>query len=645
MTRVFLIISSSEYDDKKHLSLLEGVIVDGNEIEKTLLDSSLGEYDKSISKHLVSPTLEQVRKSIDEILFQVNDIECFTLYFAGHGIAHFGTYYLCVKDTFVERLSTTALPVNHIFNVINDRQPLQTNIIIDACEAGGLSSDLASLIKPEVFGNANSPSVSLFGSCMRDEAAEENKNKGGVATQELLKYITGNICIDTRWPFLDIVQIGRNVSVAVEEAGYSQTPVVWGLNLTGFSTFSKNPNFKSEENSAPDTINIHTLLSTDFDLIQDEKEQIWLHYIEIKNKSVTPEFLNFLINLVRELKSKGMDPAKIGAFLLATAENFATRVADNKDVFSEIEVMSAFGAAFLPILEEENAQQPFLVLLERIEMSANRALETLYTDLKTECNALMSSTSGLNDLFFLPIRITKILGWMGLVEIIQNHIGIDKKIHNQRSANILDELEKSYSCSFACVSDIQAPYLMVFLQMQEVSKLNEKFLLPLRCYINDFFYIKGNILHADVTGKDILNYLLRKSCNDYSGIEDLIAKPSELLSVLFDGVITSDMKDEVDPYMIKLDHLPLNIFLAEDVTTFSEERIENGTNITIQIGSEVGNGIFTIEDFRNNFINECEARIETLRENHKPETIIAMVLSSFSMPNRVAWPIQEIIAP
>lgn len=640
MTRVFLGISSSLYEDDEHLPLLEGTIVDGRNIEEALLNNSLGNYDADLSRLLVSPTLLKVQNVIKEILFGEENIDCFTLYFAGHGISHMGTYYLCLRDTFIDKLSATALPLNHIFNVINETQPLQTNIIMDACETGGLVGDLASLIKPEVFGNANSPSVSLFGSCMRDQSAGED-DRGGYATQELLKYITGEVSIDTRWPFLDLVQLGRNVSADMEGQGHEQTPVIWGLSLTGISTFSKNPHFQSTASTASATIDMHTFISSDLDIIQDEKEKIWMQYIKIPKTGATPTLVKALVGSVKDLKEKDMSAAKIGSFLLGTAEGLSMRVSERPDVFSEIEVLASCGAAFLPIIEEPNAEQSFLVLLDKILQSASRAFETLETDL-TEPNALLSIRSGLNDFYILPIRIAKLLGWVALIQKIQADLNAREILSDDRTATILEGITSNYALSFVCVSDEQAPYLMLFSQMRGIAEQNETFLFPIRCYLNDFIERKGKITASDISGEDILKYLIRRHSNNYSGITDILAHPSELLSVLLQAAAYAGMDEEIDPYMQKIDHLPFNIFLAEDISTFSEVRIENGTNITMKIGSEVGAGVFTLDDFRENFANICNPRIQTLREDKKPETMIAAALASFMIPDRVPWILKEI---
>ena len=635
MARIFLGIASSVYEDNKHLPLLKGTVADGHNMERALIDNSLGDYNADLSKLLISPTLSEVRDAIKEILFGKDKIDCFTLYFAGHGISHMGTYYFCVRDTVTNKLSATALPLNEIFNVTNEMRPLQTNIIIDACEAGGLVGDLASLIKPEVFGNADSPSVSLFGSCMRDEEAEE-EDEGGVATQELLKYLTGEVRIDTRWPFLDLVQVGRNVSVDLKNKKYEQTPVIWGLSLTGISTFSKNPHYQSAASTASATINLHTFISSDVDLIQNEKEKIWLQYLRIPKTGATPTLIQALISSVKDLKEKGMNPAKIGSFLLGTAEGFSMRVSERPDVFSEIEVLASCGAAFLPIIEELNAEQSFLVLLDRILQSATKTFELLESDLK-EPNALLSNRFGLNDLYTLPIRIAKLLGWMALVQKIQTVLGASEIISDDRAATILDGITNNYALSFVCVSDEQAPYLMLFSQMRGFAKGKEVFLLPMRYYLNDFIERKGKVTASNIAGDDVLKYLFSRSCNDYTNIADILAHPSELLSVLLEAATNANMDEEIDPHMQKIDHLSFNIFLTDNVSTFSEASIESGTNITMQVGSDVGPGVFTLDDFRENFAIYCNPRIQTLREGKKPETMIAMALASFMIPDRVPW--------
>jgi hypothetical protein len=640
VARILLGIASSVYEDAMHLPLLRGTEPDARNIERALLDSSLGDYNADLSKLLISPSLSEVQDAIKDLLFAEDKIDCFTLYFAGHGISHMGTYYLCVRDTFTNKLSATALPLNYIFNVINETQPLQTNIIIDACAAGGLVDDLGSLIKPEVFGNAGSPSVSLFGSCMRDEEAEE-EDAGGVATLELLKYLNGEEKIDTRWPFLDLVQIGRNVSVDLKNKDYGQTPVIWGLSLTGISTFSKNPHYQSAAFTASNTIDLHTFISSDVDLIQNEKEKIWLHYLEIPKTGATPTLIQSLVSSVKDLKEKGMSPAKIGSFLLGTAEGFSMRVSERPDVFSEIEVLASCGAAFLPIIEELNAEQSFWVLIDRISQSASRNFEMLEADL-TEHNALMSNRSGINELYALPIRISKILGWMALVQKIQVNLGVVEIISDTRIKFILGEISKNYSSSFVCVSDEQAPFLMLFSQMKGFAEGDEIFLSPLRYYLNDFIQRKGKIASSNISGEDVLQYLICRNVNDYTSIRHVLAQPSELLSVLLDAANNGNMDDEVDPFMQKIDHLSLNIYIAEDISTFSEVCIESGINITMQVGGEVGAGVFTIRDFRENFANTCIPHIEILQKDKKPETLVATGLASFMMPDRVPWGLKKV---
>jgi hypothetical protein len=147
---------------------------------------------------------------------------------------------------------------------------------------------------------------------MRDQEAGEN-NYGGLATQALLRYIKGEICIDTRRPYLDLVHIGRIVSSDLTCGNNKQTPVVWGLSLTGISTFTKNPYFNSEPPS--NTINMPTFISSDLALVKEEKEKIWFEYLRISQTAYTPALVHTLVRSINDLKTKDMDPAKIGSFL------------------------------------------------------------------------------------------------------------------------------------------------------------------------------------------------------------------------------------------------------------------------------------------------------------------------------------------
>ena len=172
-----------------------------------LLSPKKGGDEQTISRLLLSPSLVLVQQALNAVFAPDKDVDAFTFFFAGHGAVRSGSFYLCVRDSAPDRLSTSAFPMIHLFSVVNELRPRQVNIIVDACQAGGSSFDLNQLTKSEVIGSSEASSISFLGACSSDQFAREGP-EGGVLTREFTKCLTGELEVQTKTPFLDLVEIG-----------------------------------------------------------------------------------------------------------------------------------------------------------------------------------------------------------------------------------------------------------------------------------------------------------------------------------------------------------------------------------------------------------------------------------------------------
>src|SRR5690554_1452400 len=132
MHRILLSIGCNKYEHLNHLNSAE---IDAAGIFETLTDQNYGQYDRDISVKLLSPTRAELRETIIDLLRHEEQIDVFTLYFAGHGVVADGSFFMCTKDTTRDFLAATAMPLSEIFQLLNSKQPLQSNIILDACGA------------------------------------------------------------------------------------------------------------------------------------------------------------------------------------------------------------------------------------------------------------------------------------------------------------------------------------------------------------------------------------------------------------------------------------------------------------------------------------------------------------------------------
>lgn len=79
-----------------------------------------------------------------------------------------------LRDSNLNGLSMSALSLADMFRSINEAAPLQSNIVIDACESGGLIQDLGALLKPGLLGNVGSPGLTLLAKAAQDQGAAES---------------------------------------------------------------------------------------------------------------------------------------------------------------------------------------------------------------------------------------------------------------------------------------------------------------------------------------------------------------------------------------------------------------------------------------------------------------------------------------
>lgn len=127
-----------------HANTLAGAEGDARRMFEVLVDADIGEYDIARSRLLLSPTVSEVRQALRDVLFSGGEVDTFTFFFAGHDGVRAGSFYMWVRDSEPSAQSMSALSLS-FFRSINEAAPAQTNIIIDACESGGLIADLGVL--------------------------------------------------------------------------------------------------------------------------------------------------------------------------------------------------------------------------------------------------------------------------------------------------------------------------------------------------------------------------------------------------------------------------------------------------------------------------------------------------------------------
>ncbi|MBQ0799207.1 MAG: caspase family protein [Porticoccaceae bacterium] len=626
--RVLVAIGCDHYSSEK-LSDLAGAENDASAIFDLLARNEGGFYDKDRSILLRSPSSEEARAALEQTIFDTNNDEVdFCLFFAGHGYLKDGAYFLCVKDTSVDRLSVSAIGITELFMWINEANVRDSNIVIDSCQAGGIACDVAAFLKPGKIGNLGSPSISVLAAAAADQVAREI-NGQGVATSALLKCLSGEVVVQTDRPSLNLIEVGHSVAELMGKEN-QQAPVYWGLNLFGRSLFASNPRFDEPKRPViglPDGLNRS---ADDEPVIREHATKVWELYLSSSRQFDAISFLNLTQSLLSDLPT---DSTAAPIIVDALATTFRQIVSGSNDPFEEIELLGACIASLLRYSDGDDVAASVIIAM------SNQLLETISSGSKVVLNAieenhfaLLSERSALADLYYLPIRILKILGWVGTGQYIANMLNKECPKELLVRQQLVRAILEIYTCSIVAVSDEQTCNFVIFLCVAESMELSDEAeqLFGLLCHT--FHKFDGNISRAHLSGSNAYKFIKARAEERNAIHEGLISRPTEFLSALMCASEKLALSGVVDSLIEDFDHMSANLFVPDSYTSFAEERIDNGLNHTFIIG----HGVWCVKDFMDTW-RTVRAQIDSDPSIELPAIQIAAICAALIKPNRTPW--------
>jgi hypothetical protein len=611
--RALLAIGCDAYSELSHLT---GAEADAAAIFNLLIQPQIGDYDVGRSRLLRSPTLQEVRLALTDMLFGDQPLDTVTVTFAGHGAVSGGSFYMAMKDSRGHALSATALSLADLFRMIAEAAPRQSYLVIDACESGGLISDLNVILKSEVMGELGTPGVTLLATAASNEGAWE-VNGHGVGTAALLDCIRGDVFLQDSTPALDLVEIGRVISERVSAVG-EQTPVVWGLNLYGPPGFCKNPH-AGTGNAPLRSVLIGWPDASTMAAIGRSLRGLWEPYVAIPNRWDPRAFLNAIAPL---MASVGGDSEMRINLARRIVEACAAQASESRDRYREIEVRAACAVALLPFAGDENVETYLVATCEEIAALVEQVTNEAVSAIDAYSFALV--TGGMGDLYYLPIRISKLLGWAGFA-VHANLVNGDAASAITRFAGLFARIFETYSLSLVAMSDAQAPYVMSALTAASRASLNEEGERLFGYLFASSVDCAGRVAQADLDPSKVLGFLIARAVPPKEASVDMIAQPTELVVVLLRASRLFDLVDEVDTALERIDHLALNAYLADNFSDFGAEQITGGVNAVFHVGHD----IWSVED------------IETAWPNRpspdRPGVAMTALLASLLFPDRTPW--------
>ncbi|MGO8369074.1 caspase domain-containing protein [Rhizobium ruizarguesonis] len=623
--RIVIAVGCDTYE-KPPLETLSGAENDAKEVFNHLVADGFGESSTKDSRLLLSPSMDDLRSAVATVLFSGDPIEELTFFFAGHGGVKDGTYFLCLRDTDVDRMSVNALSITQLFAWITEAKIGHTNIIIDACQSGGVVHDIGVLLNPSVIGKTGSMAVSILAASSSNESAGESDGAGH-CTSALMNCLKGTSIVQTTRPSLDLVEVGQVVSRAMQ--GNRQTPVCWGINLFGVSRLAKNPRFSGDLDTIPETFPGLAADAAGNEHIRAASDAIWAQYLALSNEFDADRFLDVIQPVCRRLHD---EPATAAAFVMGLSATFGVR-AETLDSFEVSRVHAACAVALLPLATSDPlCGSAIEQLASRVVDAVALGMEDLAVELDRENYHLLISGAGAADYYFLPLRVMSILGWIGAAAQLAGFAGQAAAERMAPARDLVRVICSHYCNSIVPVSDEIAPFYVAFASAAEALGCGDE-LETVSCLLLRKLHDRGGHLAAPgLNGEEAFLFLNASAMGRYEDCRKLIANPTGLLPAILLVLKQIGLSEQAEGAMRGFDHTNINFFVPDNFGDFGARVIEDGTNVTLNIG----HSIFTIDDVS----KEWEAIADGLRSNIAlASTSVrgASLLASLLRPDRIPW--------
>ncbi len=600
-----------------HATLLRGAEADAKRIFDALVGQEPHQYAPADSKLIFSPTTSEFRQALLGALDADHSTSVFTLYFAGHAAVSDETLYLAFKDTNPKHLPLTAIAFTELLRAVLGARPRQVNFVLDACNAGGLAFDLASILKRSIIGTPETAGVSFVAAAAAEEAAKETA-LGGAFTVQFAKFLDGSIYVQRSDPFLGLIEIAQKLKTT--EAIPNQTVSSWGLNLQGPNLFAKNP-FYSGPHSVTDSF-VSRLQQSGLATAQQ------LNKLKSSLAHLTTRFDERELAEALEDALKRTPKEERAELLYALIEGLRPDLAKSDDAFLESRVYSVFLGQLIGLCEEKLADDLAKRIIAWLVEATTRALNNLQESENSTKYALIDEP--ISDLFYLPIRIADTLGSIGLLLLAAEDLDEqDMKLAHDSASHIIGV----YGNSIVALSDDQACGFLIFLEAcRRLGWRDWAEEIVGRLFYDldlNFGRVAGNTLSAQNQ--------VRALEERYEQIEipdrDIYCSPSDLATVILTYLALLKLDEAVDYDLIRLDHMNLNFLLPDDLTKFGLVEGIVGTNLSMALGHD----FWRLVDIRR-ILNGDVFPIFAEKQANLPQSIkIAVLAASLALRDRMPW--------
>jgi hypothetical protein len=490
--------------------------------------------------------------------------------------------------------------------------------------------DMSGILKPEIIGEGNSLSISFLAACASDQYAyEDPENQAGVATTEILGYLIGEKVLHDTRPFLDLIELGRAVSTEVLAKRADQTPVAWGLNLYGQGTFARNPHYSGDAEFPLRVVRI----APNSDIgrrLQRYSEALWAEYRQVVTDPSHRRLVNLLGEVCSDLEGNGESCLP---FIKGVATSLRARAEASPDLFAESDVLACCAVALLPYCQSEEGREVVRDLVAERSRFDGRIRRELEQGLRDNRYYLLSPVGSAGDFYYLPLRVSRVLGWLGATIVTDTLLGTTQDEVREEVRRLVERVLDLYAGSLVATSDEQAPYVYLFAKACRMCGWDDLASAALDGYFQSAVSVGGAVARGNLDPAEAFSYTIIRGLGQARQAYKLTANPSDFIAILLLCGAGEGLADRWDTRLRALDHKSVNFYLPDDYSAFWAERIVNGRNYTFYIG----NGVWTLADLAEEFGRSCMPKMVENETITLPEARALCVLSSYLFPNRVPY--------
>jgi hypothetical protein len=406
-------------------------------------------------------------------------------------------------------------------------------------------------------------------------------------------------------------------------------PVVWGANLYGQSRFVRNPHFDAR--NAP-TIHDVTGIVPGIGAgraIAQAAESLWrLYYSE--PSGLTPVAISGALRTVVERISD--DRSAMAQFVQGVCSTLVERGRISENAFAAVETIGTCISQLLQAAGDGTPVDDAILALseglcEELEIALQITLEGQTGD------GAWLATGGLADFFYLPLRLTRVLGWSGALVHIRRALHHDDTLAVRLFEALGRRLIDDYTPVLCGMSENEAPYLLTFAHAALELGHEELLEISVGILFNRIIQYKARLAGASMRPEDALAYLRARSTGDFSAAGPLIARPLESLALALLIGARCGMADEFDTDLRHLDHVTLNVFIPDSYRDFGKEVIHAGRNHVFQIGRNV----WRVSDLERLWEESCVPQLQCDPSLRFGVVRIAALCSALVFPDRIPW--------